>query len=228
MTAGDPQSFDSVAEGYDFLATLATRGHRHDLFLEHLPARRGRALDVGCGCGHLARELAERFDEVVGVDVSEPMLAIARTRRVAANLRYVWADAEALEPPRDLDLIASHTTFHHLKDPPRMLERLRGALRPGGRLVVVDNVHPRPQVSWAVVLGAPALGLPADLFRYGAGDAVRKLRVRYSRGWMAHLRSDRYLSEAGFRAVYGAALPGASFRRIGVFMGVVWERPAGP
>ena len=66
-------------------------------------------LDVGCGTGILARELAEHFESVRGVDPSLPMLEIARNRRKASNIEYELVDIDALEPNGTYDLVASHT-----------------------------------------------------------------------------------------------------------------------
>jgi len=81
----DPQSFDSFAERYDAAAELE---RSHDFFLSNLPNRRGRGLGGrGAGPGLLAGELARHFTTVVAVDVSEPMLAIAKrkTRRARTS-----------------------------------------------------------------------------------------------------------------------------------------------
>ena len=218
----DPQSFDSFAEGYAF---LAERERDPGFFLRHLPARRGRALDVGCGSGLLAHELAGGFDEVVAIDVSEPMLALARREHAAPNLVYRHADANALALDGAFDFIVSHTTFHHLHDVPRTLAALRALTRPGGRIAIVDAVSERPAVPWwGFVLGA-FRELPRDRARHGWRDARRMFRFRLSRPWLAHLTSDRYLSAAEFRRVFGAALPGARFENAGRFLGVIWDAP---
>jgi hypothetical protein len=125
------------------------------------------------------------------------------------------------EDPQSFDRLAEDNDF--LASLP-LVARLRGMLRPGGRLAIVDNVHRTPHVAPYILWGAPALDLSPDVFRHGPRAALRRLRICWGRAWRAHLASDRFLSEAGFRALYGAALPGASFRRLGVFMSVVWTR----
>jgi 2-polyprenyl-3-methyl-5-hydroxy-6-metoxy-1,4-benzoquinol methylase len=218
----DPQSFDSFAEGYAF---LAARERDHGFFLRHLPERRGRVLDLGCGSGLLARALARVFDEVVAIDVSEPMLALARRDHPASNLRYVRDDANALATPGPFDFIVSHTTFHHLADVPRTLAALRARLAPGGRIAVVDAVATRPAIPWWSFVPGAFRELPRDWARHGGRDARHLLRFRLSRPWLAHLASDRYLSAAEFRRIFAAALPGARFEPAGRFLAALWDAP---
>jgi 2-polyprenyl-3-methyl-5-hydroxy-6-metoxy-1,4-benzoquinol methylase len=219
----DPRRFDAFAEEYDFAASLE---RSPDFFLRHLPEKRERVLDVGCGTGILSLELSRHFASVLAVDLSEPMLDVARRRRSAANVIYRRMDANALDLEGSFDAIVSHTTFHHLDDVPRTLARLAEHLASGGRLILVDNVSERPAIPSSVYVVGAFVELPRDVVRHGPRSAARLLRFRLSRPWLAHLRSDRYLSRDGFHVVYGDALPGASFVPLGPFMGVVWEAPA--
>jgi methylase of polypeptide subunit release factors len=63
--------------------------HSHELVLASVPAGCLRALDVGCGAGRLAGELAERCREVIAIDVDPPALARARARHARPNLSFV-------------------------------------------------------------------------------------------------------------------------------------------
>ena len=226
LESRDPRSFDHLAEEYDFAASLE---RRPDFFLSHLPQRRRRVLDVGCGTGILAEELARHFQAVVGIDISEPMLAIACRKRAAANIEYRRADVNQLVLEEKFDAIVSHTTFHHLEDVPRTLSVLKTALEPDGRLILVDNV-----VRWPFLVrhtslrnALSCLKFPSDALRYGLHPARRLFQFRVSRSWLAHVMADQKLSADDFREVYGQLLPGASFTRLKYFMGVVWQAPGG-
>jgi SAM-dependent methyltransferase len=81
------------ARGPDELDAHYARYHR-DLFLELLPPPRGRTLDLGCGEGRLARDLAAGGHDVVGVDRSPTMVAAAR--EAAPGMELHLADAAAL------------------------------------------------------------------------------------------------------------------------------------
>jgi SAM-dependent methyltransferase len=84
------------------------------------PARRERALDFGCGVGRLTRALARRFEEAIGVDVSERMLEHARRLNAdTANVTFSRTD----EPPAGpFDLVVANLVLQHL--PTKALARV--------------------------------------------------------------------------------------------------------
>jgi ubiquinone/menaquinone biosynthesis C-methylase UbiE/DNA-binding transcriptional ArsR family regulator len=96
--------------------------------------------DLGCGTGVVAAELAPFVGRVVAVDESRAMLAAAR-RRLAGqgNVELRAGELEAL-PVADgeLDAAVLSLVLHYLPEPVRALAEAARALRPGGRLVVVD------------------------------------------------------------------------------------------
>src|SRR5262249_27864271 len=96
--------------------------------------------------GFLARKLAEAVGPsgaVVGVDVSEPLLAVARglpPLEGVAPLTYHRGSAYALDlPDASVDFIYSRLLFQHLEDPPRVLRECFRVLRAGGAMCVVDS-----------------------------------------------------------------------------------------
>ena len=123
-----------------------------------LAPRRGESLvDVGCGCGTTTLDLAQRVGpggRVVGVDISRPMLEVARRRANAAgfldegepktpatglaHVRFVEADAQThpLEATM-FDGMFSRFGVMFFSDPVAAFQNLRRALRPGGRLAFV-------------------------------------------------------------------------------------------
>lgn len=103
-----------------------------------------RVLDVGCGCGQTALELATRVGaggSVVGLDISAPMLAEARRRAGeggAENVAFVHADAQThtLEP-QAFDRVFSRFGVMFFEDPAQAFHNLLGAVAPAGRLAFV-------------------------------------------------------------------------------------------
>lgn len=125
------------------------------------PLAGGTVLDLGCGFGWFCRFAAGAgAAEIVGVDVSERMLARARAETSAGAVRYEQADLEACEPAAErFDLIYSSLVFHYLVELPAVFGRIARALKPGGRFVFsVEHpimTAPRHQ-TWA----QDASGLP--------------------------------------------------------------------
>lgn len=117
--------------------------HYHRLLLRQMPERCRRVLDVGCGEGAFAAELAKRSERVDALDRSAEMIERAE-RRTPENVNCVLADvlADPL-PGENYDAIFSISALHHmpLQD---SLPVLAAALRPGGVLAAV--ALPRPDL----------------------------------------------------------------------------------
>ena len=104
------------------------------------------ALDVCCGTGAALGALAaERIDRIVGIDMSEGMLEVAR-RRVGRDPRVELVRGDALDMPFDaeFDAAVSVGAFGHIevKDEPRFLQSINRALKPGGRFVFATSELP--------------------------------------------------------------------------------------
>jgi demethylmenaquinone methyltransferase/2-methoxy-6-polyprenyl-1,4-benzoquinol methylase len=146
--------FDRVAARYDVLNSVMTAGLHHrwrERAADRAALEPGdSALDVCCGTGDLALELASRVapdGRVVGCDFSEPMLDLAREKAAAAAasaVRFEWADV--LRLPYDADRFDAVTVgfgVRNLADLDRGLREMARVLRPGGRLVILEITQPR-------------------------------------------------------------------------------------
>jgi ArsR family transcriptional regulator len=105
--------------------------------------------DLGCGTGEMTAMLAPFVRRVIAVDASRPMLAAAK-RRLAGleNVELHAGELEAL-PIEDgeLDAAVAFLVLHYVVDPPKALAEIARALRPGGKLLVVDMVpHDRAEL----------------------------------------------------------------------------------
>jgi SAM-dependent methyltransferase len=105
--------------------------------------RRDRVLDIGCGAGQSTREAARAAADgsVVGVDLSAPLLELARRLTEEEGLRnvtYLQADAQLHRfPPRHFDLCISRFGVMFFADPVAAFTSIGSALRPGARLVAM-------------------------------------------------------------------------------------------
>jgi SAM-dependent methyltransferase len=138
-TAGALRQVDAVESERD-------RWQRPADVLEALDLAEGEVVvDLGSGVGYFALKLAERVGRdgrVLAVDVRSFPLAFLRVRgllRGSHNLTVVHGERDDPHlPAGGVDAILVANTFHELEDPDAILVRGREALRPGGRLVVVD------------------------------------------------------------------------------------------
>ena len=98
-------------------------------------------LDAGCGSGRISELILERVPRgrVIAVDASPSMAVAARERLAEAiaqgRAQVREADLVELELEQPVDAILSTATFHWIADHERLFERMRAALRPGGRFV---------------------------------------------------------------------------------------------
>jgi ubiquinone/menaquinone biosynthesis C-methylase UbiE len=118
-------------------------------------ARGERVIDIGCGCGATAIELAERVGpqgRVIGLDISAPMLERAR-ERAPGNLPLQLILADATVHPFEVgatDLLFSRFGVMFFADPVLSFANMRKALRPGGRMAFAAWREPRKN-PWMIV-----------------------------------------------------------------------------
>ncbi len=140
------QTFAPNAEAY-----VSSESHAGGADLARLvelaaPQPDDRALDVSTGGGHTALALAPRVARVVASDLTPRMLAVARTHLIsqgATNVDYVIADAERLPfLDESFDLVTVRIAPHHYPNVAQAVREMARVLKPGGRLVVIDNIAP--------------------------------------------------------------------------------------
>lgn len=215
------KQFNQVAEDYDFVNELL---NDYSFFVSNMSPKKGRALDIGCGSGLLVEKLASYYAEVVGIDISDQMLEIAKYKRQRSNTVYLNMDAEHLNFKEKFDMIVSRTTFHHLNDIPHVIKQMKGILNDGGKIVILDNVSKvETPATYVYILGAIQEFLP-HCFKFGMKNAIRIFRHNTSKPWLEHLASDKYLSEQKYYDLYEKLLPNCEFKKMGWAMGIIWEK----
>ncbi|NUQ76844.1 MAG: methyltransferase domain-containing protein [Polyangiaceae bacterium] len=119
-----------------------------------------RVLDVATGTGGQAFAFAEKAQEVVGVDLSDAMLRVARRKNRWPNLTFQKADAASL-PFEDASFDASCVSFALHEMPKSIRERvvreMARVTKPGGPIIVVDYALPRNPITRSVVYHAVKL-----------------------------------------------------------------------
>jgi SAM-dependent methyltransferase len=230
------QSFDRTAADYDRMGDLAEDGSIGSWLMSVLPAVGGRALDLGCGAGRHAVVLAGRFTHVDAIDLSRPMIEIARAKRSRPNIAYRQADLLDATGSGQYDLVLSVMTVHHVPDLQAALARIKGLLAPGGRIVLVDShpdesaLHPARRILCRLVPLRPRLHAGAvlrfgsNLARRGPAIAWEIYRLQTRREWLDHRVSDRFFSRDELERCCAALFPGCQLERLGgTIVGLTWD-----
>jgi len=139
-----PDVFHPIAESYD--AWYQREPGRlidaieKDMVYRLLEPREGmKLLDVGCGTGNYALELARIGVQVTGIDVSRAMLDVAERKAEAmgVKLQLIHADINNIDLlPESYDAVLSVTALEFFEEPAAVLAKCYRSLKPGGRMVV--------------------------------------------------------------------------------------------
>jgi ubiquinone/menaquinone biosynthesis C-methylase UbiE len=109
--------------------------------------RQGIAVDLGCGPGSLVKELALRFPQllVIGLDISLPMIKLAKERTRIENVAFVVADVHHLPfQTQSIEMIVSHGAMHHWRELHRALAEVKKVLAEKGFVYLSDLKRDTP------------------------------------------------------------------------------------
>lgn len=163
------QLFEGLPRWYDQMGAVLSFGQdprwRRALVRAVDPRPGQRILDVATGTGMVARALADRGAEVVGLDQSEAMLGIARARLTggapAGSVTLVEGEAEHL-PFADAEFDALSFTYllRYVDDPTATMRELARVVKPGGRIGMLEFDVPKSPVLKALWRVHSRVGLP--------------------------------------------------------------------
>ena len=233
MTPPDAQSFDAFAAAFDRFTSVFDEPAWPWLSSPEVGVvGGGRALDAGCGSGRRCAELAAHFDEVVGIDLSGPLIELARAKRTAPDVRFEVADLATFDDGQGFDLVYSAATLHHVVPLEPALAHLRSLVRPGGHVVLLDLVQrvggwKRWLWRHGAVRLTPLRDVPGHVRTAGAREAWHALRFQTSGPWVRHLLSDAYLRPDEFAERYRSVFPDGRILDAGL-TALVWQAPEAP
>ena len=137
------QQFRRQAEAYSTLK-IVTDPRILDNMVEISEVRPdSQVLDVACGPGFVAMAFAPKCRSVLGIDATDRLVARARaetTRRGISNVSFTLGNVERM-PFRagEFDLATCRFAFHHFAHPHEVLAEMTRVLKPGARMVIVDQ-----------------------------------------------------------------------------------------
>jgi len=190
----DPKLFETLP--FSCPRSLREFAAGMEIFQRVLPSG-SHILDLGCGAGWTSAFLARAGYDVVGVDISEPMIEMAwqRVERDGVPAKFVVADMEELDlEQKEFDGVLLFDSLHHCPGYGRVLERAWQHLRPGGYLMLLEP-------SWLHLLSRHARE---------ATRAYGVTELGFTRWGLS-----RTLSRAGFEQIRFCCDPGSLFQ--GVF-----------
>jgi 2-polyprenyl-6-hydroxyphenyl methylase/3-demethylubiquinone-9 3-methyltransferase len=151
-----------------------------------------RTVDVGCGGGILTEAMARAGANVIGIDLSEKALAVARLHQlesgVEVDYRAIAAEALAAQEPASFDVVTCMELLEHVPDPASTVAACAKLIRPGG-LAVFSTINRNPKAYLLAVIGAEYL---LRLLPRGTHDYARFIKPSELAGFArrAGLESD--------------------------------------
>ncbi len=126
--------FSKISNEYEKRATIQKEASKK--LLELLSIKKtDDVLDLGCGPGHITREIrAITLGKVVGIDPSEGMIKKAREKNKDLDITFEIKSAEELDYIEEFDVIFSNSAFQWFKDPKKAIRNCYRALRNGGKI----------------------------------------------------------------------------------------------
>jgi demethylmenaquinone methyltransferase / 2-methoxy-6-polyprenyl-1,4-benzoquinol methylase len=221
--------FATIADRYDFITVALSYGQdqrwkRRVITLAD-PRHGLRVLDLATGTGDLAFAAAARGARVVGLDITQRMIELARRKSEPASpnlaggegergraLQFVVGDMLALPfPAASFDIVTTGYGLRNVPDLPQAIEEIRRVLAPGGRAVSLDFNRPASAwirsayLSYLTVVGA-ALGWvlhrDPDTYRY----IPASIRHYPGAGAVARMFEDRGFSRVRHYRVLGGLM----------------------
>jgi ubiquinone/menaquinone biosynthesis C-methylase UbiE len=177
-----------------------------------------RVIDIACGTGLVsfpASAAVRPFGSVIGTDISEKMVATARSEAVRLGLKnasFERMDAERLELPDDhFDAALCSLGLMYVPDPAQALREALRVLRPGGRCVA-SVWGERRRCGWAGIFPVVDARVKSEVcplfFQLGTGDNLKRTFTEAGFGWVQSERLSTKLHYSSARDACKAAFAG--------------------
>jgi len=147
--------FNQIANSWDTPEKIKLALYYAEEISKVLPSQNSlKILEVGCGTGLLGSHFIKDNNSLLGLDTSLGMLEVFNQKfKNNKNVRSLFLNLEDnnLEEKIQFDLIISSMAFHHLKNPSKMILKLKNMLTPNGVIAIIDldledgSFHPDPK-----------------------------------------------------------------------------------
>lgn len=143
-----------------------------------------KVLDVGCGGGILSESMAQRGAEVMGIDMGEAPLKVAKLHGLESgvNVKYQQITAEELAAaqPESFDVVTCMEMLEHVPDPASIVRACAALCKPGGK-VFFSTLNRNPKSYLFAILGAEKI---LKLVPDGTHDFKKFIRPSELGGWI--------------------------------------------
>jgi len=144
--------FESVASQWENIRSLYVSEAEVEAQILKLAGNevRGCLVDLGTGTGRMLRLLSNTAKALIGLDLSQPMLNVARARAFADGLNHAeFRHGDIYDtrlPNQSADMVIAHQVMHFLTDPARAMSEAARILSPGGQLLIIDFAPHRLEI----------------------------------------------------------------------------------
>ena len=219
-----------IRNDFDCIALNEQQGwnhnsHYHRFLLKQLTLKCKTILDIGCGTGEFSRLLAKRASRVIAIDLSPNMIEVAKEKsQQYPNIDFQVADILQWDFPREeFDAIFSIATVHHLPVE-KLLPNLKAALKPGGKLVILDLLE---HESLRDIL-SDFIAVPLNWLFQTIKNRDIQLSPEAAEAMREHLLADEYLTLSQVKDIYTSLLRKPKVRKHLFWRySVVWEKSLG-
>ncbi len=202
---------EKIRNDFDRLAFFEQPGWNHNnhyfsFLLNQLPSSGGTVLEIGCGTGEFSRMLADRGWQVCAIDLSPNMIEVARSYS-SPNIDFQIADVLQWDFSEKFDAIVSIATLHHVPIE-LLLPKFKAALKPGGKLVVLDLVEAEGFDRLLDLAAVPLNWIYQRLRNQKIEQSPEEIEAMRE-----HLRTDEYLTISQAKEMYSRFLENVQIRR---------------